>query len=186
MPHIPGTMYAAALLGLVPLVCATRAPLAYRWLAVAFGISFLADAATLVTVALHTHEPWWVSRIYPVSQAALACAVFLPRREAIGMLVVLVLIGLAGVFLEPPRQPELITHTVAWLFVAAVAAEEAPQPLRRSLVAYFGLGTVAWIVYAMHPTWPSLSWEAYQATRVLGIALFGYACWKPTPQLRLT
>lgn len=186
MPLIPPVMYAAALLGLLPLLFAVRAPAAHRWLAVAFAISFLADAATLGTVALHTHEPWWVSRIYPVSQAALACAVFLPRKEALGLLVVLVLVGLCGVFLEPPRQPEFITHTVAWLFVAAVAAEEALRPLRRSLVAYFGLGTVAWIVYAMHPTWPSLSWDAYQGTRVLGIVLFGYACGKPAPELRLT
>lgn len=185
MPHIPGIMYAACLMGVVPLLVAARAPIAYRWLAVAFGISFLADLATLLTVALHTAEPWWVSRVYPVSQAALACAVFLPRREAMGILAVLVLIGLAGVFLEPPGHPEFVTHIVAWLFVAAVAAEEAPRLLRRSLVAYFGLGALAWTFYVslgLEHSW----WLVYQGTRVLGIGLFGYACWKPTPQLRLT
>lgn len=170
----------ATALGAVPLVCvaAARAPRAYWWLALAFGISLLADLTALLT-----HEPFWVSRVYVVSQAALVGAVFLDRTDALWTLAALVFLGLGGVFLEP-SGPELFTHTCAWGLAALVAYEMAPQPLRRSLLVYFGWGLLAWAAYVMVPGWPS--WLAYQSTRLLGIALFGYACWKPAPELRLT
>lgn len=170
---------AAHFLGLVPLllVAAFRAPRAYWWLAGAFGVSFLADS-----VARYS-DPFWVSRVYPVSQAALVAAVFLSRSEALWTLGALVVLGLLGVFLEP-AGPELFTHTCAWGLAALLAYEVAPEPLRRSLLVYFGWGTLAWFAYVAVPGYPS--WLAYQGTRLVGIGLFGYACWKPAPQLRLT
>lgn len=170
---------AAHFLGLLPIVFAAafRAPKAYWWLALAFGVSFLADSAS------HVVSPFWVSRVYVVSQSALVCAVFLHRTEALWTLACLVALGLLGVFLQP-AGPELFTHVCAWGLAALVAYEVAPQPLRRSLLVYFGWGVLAWAVYVMVPGWTS--WLAYQGTRALGILLFGYACWKPTPELRLT
>lgn len=158
------------------LVAAFRAPRACWWLALAFGVSFLADSAA------HLVDPFWVSRVYPVTQAALVAAVFLNRIEALWTLGALVVLGLLGVFLEP-SGPELFTHTCAWGLACLCASEFAPQPLRRSLVVYFGWGLLAWMAYVMVPGWTS--WGAYQGTRVLGIALFGYACWKPSPELRV-
>lgn len=170
---------AAHFLGLLPVafVAAFRAPRAYWWLAAAFGVSFLADSAA------HVLDPFWVSRVYVVSQSALVCAVFLHRTEALWTLACLVALGLLGVFLQP-AGPELFTHVCAWGLAALVAYEIAPQPLRRSLLVYFGWGTLAWALYVMLPGWTS--WLCFQGTRLVGIALFGYACWKPTPELRLT
>lgn len=178
--HLPVISLVAWGLGLVPLLCvaATKAPKAYWWLAGAFAVSFLADASALLTAAPH-----WVSRVYVVSQAALVGAVFLDRPDALWTLAALVFLGLVGVFLQP-AGPELFTHTCAWGLVALLAYEIAPQPLRRSLLVYFGWGLLAWAAYVMVPGWPS--WLAYQGTRLVGIALFGYACWKPAPELRLT
>lgn len=178
-----GLMVSAWLLGLVPLgfVVTSRAPRAYRWLALALGISFLADGVTLLT-----REPWWVSRVYVVSQSALVCAVFLSRKDAMAMLALLVLCGLCAVFLEP-KGPEAPLHLIAWFLVVGVASDEAPRPLRRALMTYFGLGAAAWMVYVLFPDgWPSRTWLVFQGTRALGIALFGYACWHPAPELRLT
>lgn len=158
-------------------VAAFRAPRAYWWLALAFAVSFLADTAS------HFVNSFWVSRVYPVSQAALVAAVFLARKDALGILAMLVLAGLAGVFLEP-KGPELFTHLVCWLTAAAIASEEAPQPVKRALTVYFGWGVLAWVCYVIEPGWAS--WGFYQGTRLVGIALFGLACWKPAPQLRLT
>lgn len=178
MVHITPVGEAAHWLGLAPLVlvAAARAPKAYWWLALAFGVSFLADSVA------HLIDPFWVSRVYPVTQAALVGAVFLPRAEALWTLVMLVVFGLAGVFLEP-AGPELFTHTTAWATAGLIAWEHAPQPLRRSLLWYFWAGVLAWFVYVALPGWSS--WTCYQATRVMGIALFGYACWKPAPALRV-
>ncbi len=169
----------ATALGAVPFVCAaaTKAPRAYWWLALALGVSLLADLSALLT-----HQPWWVSRVYVVSQAALVAAVFLDRTEALWTLAALVVLGLLGVFLQP-SGPELFTHTCAWGLAALIAYEIAPQPLRRSLLVYFGWGLLAWCVYVALPGWDS--WLAYQGTRLVGIGLFGYACGKPHPQLRI-
>lgn len=166
-------------LGLVPLilVAAFRAPRAYWWLALAFAVSFLADTTS------HFVNPFWVSRVYVVSQAALVGAVFLDRTDALWTLAALVVLGLIGVFLQP-AGPELFTHTCAWGLAALLAYEIAPEPLRRSLLVYFGWGTLAWFAYVAVPGYPS--WLAYQGTRLVGIVLFGYACWNPAPQLRLT
>lgn len=175
----PAPTEAAHWLGLVPVVvvAVTRAPKAYWWLALALGVSFLADSVA------HVLDPFWVSRVYVVTQAALVAAVFLSRAEALWTLACLVALGLLGVFLQP-AGPELFTHTCAWGLAALVAYEFAPQPLRRSLLVYFGWGTLAWFAYVAVPGYPS--WLAYQATRVLGIGLFAYACWHPAPELRLT
>lgn len=172
-------MVAAWWLGLLPLVFvwAKNAPKAFWWLAGAFAVSWLADAVTFFTV-----QPWWTSRVYVVSQSALVCAVFLSRPQALGLLVVLVCGGLCAIMLEP-KGPEIPLHLVAWGLAAGIAEDEAPQPLKRALLAYFGLGSLVWLFYValgLQHSW----WLAYQGTRVVGISLFGYACWKPQPRLR--
>ena len=169
----------ATSLGLLPalLVLGTRAPEAHRWLSLAFAISVLADLAALAA------GPFWVSRVYLVSQAVLVAAVFVSRREALFYLALLTAAGLAGLAI-PVHGPELFTHAVAWGSICLIVHKCAPEPLRRALLAYFGLGLAAWLGYAS--THLAGFWFAYQGTRALGILLFGYACWKPAPELRLT
>lgn len=164
--------------GLVPLVCVAvrRMPLAYWWLALSFAVSWVADLAALAT------EPHWISRAYPVLQSALVLAVFFRRGEVLALTAVMVIAGICSLALQPTGH-DIVLHVIAWGF-AVLAADEAPEPLKRALLAYFALGILAWIWYVALPGWGT--WGAYQATRALGITLFGYACWKPTPQLRLT
>lgn len=174
--------WCAALLGLGPWVwvgTTQRREAAFWWLAAAFAISFVADMG-----ALGFRLPWVASAVYPVSQAALICAVFIPRRDAFLVLGALVCVGLASLPFTHANRPEVLLHTTAALAVCWIVG---PLPalgmLRTALLIYFGLGLLAWYGYVWQPS--GASWVIYQACRLVGILAFCRATLKPQPILRL-
>lgn len=163
-------------MALIPLVwCLARKErrAEWWWIAAAFGISWVAD-----TLA-HFLDPWLVSAVYPVSQAAIIGAVLLSRDDAKVFLVALVAVALFS--LRFPR-PDLILHTVAWLSIVGVVWSLPIGRLRIALLVAFGLGWVAWLSFVLSPTWAT--WGAYQSVRALGLGMFCWASVKPHPMLR--
>jgi len=86
------------------------------WLAGAFGVSWIAD-----TAAHLWGHPWFVSAVYPVSQAALIGAVLLPRPDADWFIGVLVVGGILGLAREGTTHPSVLLHTVAYGGIVAVS-----------------------------------------------------------------
>lgn len=134
----------------------------YWWLAVAFGVSFLADSAA------HTLNPAVVSAVYPVLQAGLVGAVFLSRANASAFVALLVAAGWAS--LQLGQSPDWLLHSVAWVGCAFLAYHRAPGRVKEALVLYFGLGWLAWLSYVLSPGWAS--WGTFQGIRALGILWF--------------
>jgi len=148
------------------------------WLAVAYGISWLAD-----TAAHLWGHPWFVSAVYPVSQAALIGAVLLPRPDADWFVGVLVVGGVLGIAREGTTHPSLLLHTVAFGGIVAISWQHPHQRLRLALLVSFGLGLLAWVVFTRWVTWGT--WGAYQLVRATGIGVFCWASMNPHPPLRL-
>lgn len=173
----------ATAIGLVPVVWLAvvrprQADPAWFWLATAFTVSWVADTVARVV------DPWLVSLTYPMSQAALVGFVVLSRRDAWTLLLALLVTALAAVVVRvETRGPDLLIHTVAWLSVVGIVWDRWALPVRGSLVAYFGLGWLAWVGYTLAPGWPT--WIAHQGTRAVGIALFCAAARSTSPSLRL-
>ena len=165
-------------MGLVPLLwlVAQRETRPVWWgIAGAFGISWVADWAS------HWTGTWFVSALYPVSQAALIGALLLQKPQALLFTGALVLVGLFGVLTHGTQTPEVLLHTVAWLSVVGIVWPLPLGRLRLALLGYFGLGWLAFLGYVLQPGWAS--WGLYQGTRALGIGLF---CWAAhQPRLRL-
>lgn len=167
-------------IGIVPLVWLVstgKHAAEWWWLGLAFGVSFLAD------LGAHPVSPWVMSVAYPVSQAALVMAVFLPRRDAQAVTLVLVLVGLLSVVLNRAAGPDLFLHTVAWGSTAWIVNDYAVGRLKTALLVAFGGGLVAWWGYVLVPGWTF--WIALQGTRLVAAGLFCWASWRPEPKLRL-
>jgi hypothetical protein len=148
------------------------------WLAGAFFVSWLADSAA------HVADPWLVSLVYPVSQAAIVGAVLLEREEAALFVGSLVTVGVVAVLWRGVGTPDVLVHTVAWASIALVAFDRAALGrLRLALLVAFGFGWLAWLGYTVTPGWPS--WLCYQGVRALGIGCFCWAASYPTPRLRV-
>lgn len=173
-------------MGLLPLVAVAVAQWQGKkpdaglwWLSVAFGVSWLADSAA------HWLNPWTITFTYVISQSALVGAVFLARKDALRLLGALLFVGGVAMFARDAAGHDYLLHGVAWLSAACIAAEECQTPaLRRvctALVVYYGIGCVAYFVYAGWPGWTT--WGVYQSTRLMGIALFCYAVWHPISHL---
>lgn len=173
-------------MGLLPLIWLAflhwrgRDPgLAWWWLAGAFAVSWLADTAA------HWMAPLLVSPVYLVSQASVVGFVFLVRRDAITLVVALVVVGLGAVFWRGVEAPDVLFHTVAWLSIIGIVYPlRQLGRLRTSLLVYFGLGLLAWMLYAVSPGW--FFWLAYQSTRLIGILLFCWAATSPLPRFHLS
>lgn len=170
--------------------------LAWWWIAGAFAVSWLADNASR-----WTGHPL-VSVTYPVAQAGLIGAVFLFRADAIKFVLVLMAVGVADILLIGVQGPDILLRTVAWLSVVGIVYPIWQLGrLRTSLLVYFGMGWLAWMLYASIATWPDwvfyfrgqphaispawLSWSSYQLTRLAGILLFCWAATSPEPHLKL-
>lgn len=164
---VAGVSGAAATLGLIPLLWVSirkeHRP-GWGWLAFAFGLSFVADVIGFFGGG------WWVSAVYPVSQAGLIAALLLPKKTSALFVTVLVWAGIVSLQLH--QRPEVLLHTVSWLGLAALLYRQPLGRLREALFCYFGLGWVAWLSYCLAPGWES--WLVFQGIRALGIGLF---CW---------
>lgn len=164
-------------MALIPLVwCLARREhrLEWWWIAGAFAVSWLAD------MLAHFVDPWTISAVYPVTQAAVVGAVLLTRHDA--KLFVVGLLAAAFLSLRFPR-PDVILHTVAWLGVVGIVWSLPIGRLRLTLLTAFGLGWVAWLVFVLSPTWPT--WYAYQVTRALGLGMFCWANLQTRPVLQV-
>lgn len=165
-----------ALLPLLWLMVWRRTELAFWWLAVAFGVSWLADSAA------HYAPPWLISAVYPVSQAAIIGMIFLTRWEAQWLALWLVFVGIESIAWHGIEGPEILLHTVAW-GSAAVIASRSVSRLRIPILLAFGLGTVAWMGYAAFPGW--WSWSIFQGIRAAALVSFCMVTHRPRPVFRL-
>jgi hypothetical protein len=156
-----------------------RRDAAWYWLAGAFFVSWIADSFALAGI-----EPWLMSLVYPVSQAAIVGAVLLEREDAALFVLALVIVGILAVLWKGVGTPDVLVHTVAWGSIVCVAFDrDALGKLRLALIVAFGFGLVAWLGYTLTPGWPS--WLAYQGVRALGIGTFCWAAAKPGPTFRV-
>jgi hypothetical protein len=152
---------------------------AWWWLACAFLVSWMADNATR-----WTGHPM-VSVTYPLLQAGIIVSVFLFRGDAIKMVIVLMMAGVADILWNGVQSPDILLRTVAWLSVVGVIYPLGQLGrLRASLLVYFGIGWACWMLYVAWPGWTS--WSLYQLSRLVGIILFCWAASHPEPHLKLT
>lgn len=157
----------AAWLGAVPLIyCATVRPSRlYWWIAASFAVSCVADnAARFLPVDIP-------SNYYPISQAGLVGAAFLPRKDGVAVLCILTAVALFSLGTEGPLGIDVALRCAAFgsVLIMALTIYEL-MPVRTALVVYYGLGLAAWFYYAAVPGWTS--WGAFQLSRLAGIALF--------------
>jgi hypothetical protein len=151
---------------------------AWWWLAGAFFVSWLADTGA------HVVDPWLMSLVYPVSQAAIVGAVLLEREDAVLFVLALALVGILAVLWRGVGTPDVLVHTVAWGSIACVAFDrDALGNLRLALIIAFGFGLVAWLGYTITPGYQT--WLCYQGVRALGIGTFCWAAAKPGPTFRV-
>jgi hypothetical protein len=153
------------------------------WLAVAFGVSWLADLIAFFV------DPWLTSATYPATQAALIGAVFLSRRDAMRFLVLLVAVAVFAIAMQGATGPEIVSRAVAFGSACVIAYRRPEVPkLRAPLLVYFGLGLVAWaavVYWSGTPNDPRYTpYLVYQAIRAVGIGLFCWAALDPKPPLR--
>ena len=85
-----GWRWAAHALGLVPILTMAgwgrRLPSAWWWLAVAFGVSFLADTVSVLIPGPRGVGHQLVSQTYPLLQAGLFALVLAPRPLAVAVI----------------------------------------------------------------------------------------------------
>lgn len=145
------------------------------WLAGVFAISWMADTAA------HWVDPWLISAVYPVSQAALVAVVLLKRDDALLFLFTITAIGIISIAFQELQQPNVL-RSAAWGAIVAIVYPLPLGRLRASLLVTFGVGLVAWILFAVMRDWPT--WLIYQGARAAGIVLF---CWAASwSRVRLT
>jgi hypothetical protein len=164
---VPWLAYSCGLLPLVWCALHRESRREYWWVAVAFGISFLADTAVLLW-----GHPWVASAIYPVSQTAIIGAVFLPRIEAMWLTLALMVAALVAIAVEGMEAPHLLLHGIAWSCTTIIVWEHS-GPLRMALLLAFGINLVPWTLLSLWPTWGT--WGLYQSVRVLSLGWFCYA-----------
>lgn len=175
----------ATWIGLIPLICLAtlwwngeQRDAAYWWLAVAFGVSWLADMAALVI------DPFTVSLVYPISQTGLIAAVFLSKRGARILVLGLLGIGAVAAMIHEPGKPDFLLHACAWAMIVAMVEDINALPtIRAALLIYFGLGLLAWASYVIIPGWTS--WLFFQSCRAVGLGIFCYAAVHVRPALHI-
>lgn len=137
----------------------------YWWVAVAFAVSYLADAAALL------FGPDAVSVAYPVAQAAILGAILLCHRSVHSF--VRLMAGVAILVLMCTTPNSFTLRAVAFgVITAAAYTRRDLGDLSIALVVYFGLGLLSWMVFtAFQPLQLWQLWMQYQGIRLLGILL---------------
>jgi hypothetical protein len=111
----------------------------YWWIALAFAVSFVADAVTLV--APHRY----VAQVYPLLQAGIVMTVLLPRRWAEVAIALSIAAAAASVSARDGAGHDVLLRVVAFGTVAGVSLWRLrPGALHSALVTYFGVGALAW------------------------------------------
>lgn len=152
---------------------------AWWWLSGIFLISWLADTAS------HTVGHPLMGTVYPVSQAAIVGAVFLPRRDAIILVLALTVVAGGDIAWKGVTGTDVFLRTVAWGAAAGVVFPLWQLGrLRTALLVTFGAGLLAWWGYVLAPGW--ISWSGYQGVRLASILLFCWASMQTTPHFKLS
>lgn len=155
---------------------------AWVWLSIAFAISTGADS---LSEHLPKDDRWWPTLVYPVIQTGLISLVLLPPRVAVFLVTLLIVLACNAALWLGFKGPDVLLHSIASLSVVWMAQQDAdmPRDLLAALVIYFGVGWVAWLVFAQAPMVPA--WCAYQGVRLLGLLVFSYAmvCTAPYPRV---
>lgn len=145
-----------ALIPVLAVLKVRQVPPAYRWVAFAFAVSWVADSAIYFGDGTWMLDYWWV----PV-QMGLALMAFVRSWR---WLWALVLVSMASwLFLGPPDWALRVIGSV-------VVLAYARGPLRWPLWIYFGAGTLAYV--AMVATLSMSVGYAYHAVRLLGYLAF--------------
>lgn len=175
-----------ALLPLVWLACLAHIGksrnAAWWWLATALAISWLADLAGDLLPASFS---WVPVLVYPVLQASLIGAVFLPRKQAISLLGILAGVAFVVALSGGSRGPEVVSSSSCRLAVVGIILIRPAVPfrLRAALFVYFGVGLMAWLAHVQRLD--LLSYYVYQAVRLVGLILFCWAAAGPERSLVL-
>ncbi len=144
----------------------------YWLIAVAFGMSFLADTAA------HWIDWTVVSVTYLGAQAGIVGMVLLTRWQAAWFVVLLTITGFVALALHPTRKLDVLQHSVAWLGICAVA-------LNRWEIG--NVRTALWVVWIWYViAWPSFpAGYTVQSVRLVGLLSFSGAIWRTGHWLKL-
>lgn len=140
---------------------------AFLWVATAFAASFLADIAVLLS-----GHSWGVLAIYPVIQFGLFAAAF----GGWGLAVLLPIVALVQHMAI--GGPDLAVTAVG---SAGVIYLVDRHPLRASMLAYCGVGSILWLLMIPARVSPDVFmwfWWPYQLARLTAFGLFVKAAWK--------
>ena len=175
MPPVPLIAEVAHQMGLLPVLW--LGVLAYHgqrrsalwWaLGITLSLSWVADTAA------HWVDPWLVSSLYPIGQTLVMGTVLLPtvllwRFVGAVALTTGLALALAGL-----HHPEVIIHTICWTGILVLVWPY--REIRGPTVWTFGVGWLAWVLFASLPTFAT--WGVYQAIRGMGLGVF---CWATAP-----
>lgn len=125
-------------------------PVPAKWwvLAIAFGVSFIADVVALsIGPGDGTQK---VSQVYPLLQAGLFALVLAPSAIAAAVVAVAFAASSASLMLRLAMGWDVLLHVIAWGSVSAMAWTEVPRGrLRTTLAAGFAALAAAWYVFAV-------------------------------------
>jgi len=142
-----------------------RVDAAWWWMAVAFAVSLVADAASLVV-----GHPI-VSQTYPLLQGAVFTLALVPSRYAVRVIGAFFVAAAVSVSLRHAAGLDVLLHVVSWGAVAAFAVNRVP-----ALAWGFAALCVAWLGYVAWPGW--WSWGAMQGVRVVTACAWSVAAWR--------
>lgn len=158
-------------------------------LAVAFSVSFLADAIAKPLFDRGIPNLWLTYLSAPV-QFAIVMTVVAPRH---GLRVVwgfFLILAALSVLRSSPGVPETVVQVMAGLWIGLVVYEQRSLgAYRLALLVYF-VGTVPFLLAlpAFPPAWSGgwlVAWLGYQAARVAGLCLFTFAVLRPRLRLEV-
>lgn len=189
-------VYLAVIIGVMPMLglslLRVRQPIDRSlWLlAMAFGVSFLADMTTFALRGAGLGDYQWIPSVtYLVSQVSIIVAVFW-GREALPLIGVITGAALLSAITGDGKGPDIILSTIAsWAVVGVAWLDCVHRPLKLSLLVTYGLGWAFWMIHAfdvaLFPELSVRSWWSFQACRLVGTAMFCYAAYRPSPRLAL-